>query len=383
MNYRIYPKLNRKGSALPLVIVVVLMLLLLGTGILTLGLQGRIFSSRTADRLAARAAADAGLTKALYELNTLLKSYSYKDSRWDDAGVDSVWDNTAFQVQNQQLPNSDATYSYKVTGSRLNGYTVEAVGECRNSTKTVRAELKLKQYFQDAVYAQNKILLKTDSYIDATGSAVATDPDGAGTFVEDTSSINGTITTKERDLSSVPPPDDATFDTDKGPITSTVTLNDSDSGTYSAIDISDDSTITIQGNVELYITGDISVREECAIDVTANSELTIYLGGNMDIRDSGMGNVITQESKRLTLIGVDDGGEKPVYTFADEPQFYGAIYAPDADIVMRDAQEMHGAIVADNVTMDDQSKFYYDDSLRNKNLDALDDEFVIHRWYEN
>ena len=299
---------------------------------------------------------------------------------WDDAGVDGVWDDTAFQARNEQLPNSDATYSYKVTGDRLNGYVIESVGKCRDSTKTVRAKLKLKQYFDDAVYAKDKILLKTSSYIDATGSTVATDPDGSGTFVEDTSSIKGKITTKDKDLSSVPPPAGPPFDIDKGPITSSVTI--SESGTYSSIDIKNNSTITIQGDVELYIIGDISVREKCAINVAKGSKLTLYLGGNLEIRDSGMGNVTTKEPSRFALVGVDDGGEKPVYTFADNPQFYGGIYAPDVDIVMRDAQEMYGAIVAENVTMDDKSEFYYDDSLRYENYGALEIKFIIHHWYE-
>ena len=52
---------KKRGSAIPLAVVAVVILLAMGTGLLSLGLNIRIFSIRTASDITARSAADAGL----------------------------------------------------------------------------------------------------------------------------------------------------------------------------------------------------------------------------------------------------------------------------------------------------------------------------------
>jgi len=66
-------QLKRKGSAIILVLIAIVILLAAGTGLLSLGLQNRIFVIRNASDIAARCAVDAGLTKALFEMNEMLK----------------------------------------------------------------------------------------------------------------------------------------------------------------------------------------------------------------------------------------------------------------------------------------------------------------------
>ena len=54
---------------LPLAAVMVLILSLAGFGILRLGMETRMRAVRTTAEMSARAAADAGLTKAVFEMN--------------------------------------------------------------------------------------------------------------------------------------------------------------------------------------------------------------------------------------------------------------------------------------------------------------------------
>ena len=70
---------KKRGSALPLAVLAVLLLLTMGMGLLSLGLSARILSIRNASDIAAQCAADAGLTKALFETNQMLKSQSLDD----------------------------------------------------------------------------------------------------------------------------------------------------------------------------------------------------------------------------------------------------------------------------------------------------------------
>ncbi len=62
-------QLKKRGSALVTVMCVVVILLAMGMGLLRLGLNSRIYSIRTSSDIAARSAADTGMTKALYEMN--------------------------------------------------------------------------------------------------------------------------------------------------------------------------------------------------------------------------------------------------------------------------------------------------------------------------
>ena len=70
---------NRSGFALSLVAVMVLILSLVGFGILRLGLESRMMATRTTAEISARAAADAGLTKAVFEMNKNLVDWNFSN----------------------------------------------------------------------------------------------------------------------------------------------------------------------------------------------------------------------------------------------------------------------------------------------------------------
>ncbi|MHC4526603.1 MAG: hypothetical protein ACYS29_01890, partial [Planctomycetota bacterium] len=66
-------KSKRSGSAIVLVMLAAVLLMAMGVGLLGLGLRGRILATRNAEQVQARCAADAGLTKALFEMNRQLQ----------------------------------------------------------------------------------------------------------------------------------------------------------------------------------------------------------------------------------------------------------------------------------------------------------------------
>jgi Tfp pilus assembly protein PilX len=83
-------KSKRRGSAVALAMIAVMILLAMGVGMLTLGMSGRIYSIRTAQDIAVRCAADAGLTMALYEMNEKLKVKPWDDSSLPEATNQSL-----------------------------------------------------------------------------------------------------------------------------------------------------------------------------------------------------------------------------------------------------------------------------------------------------
>src|SRR4030042_2035274 len=90
---------KQSGSALPLALLAIVLLLVMGSTLLSMGLTSRIFSVRTTSDIKARCAADAGLTKALYEMNEKLKV-----KPWNDSSLP--------QVLNATPDDRDATYIY-------------------------------------------------------------------------------------------------------------------------------------------------------------------------------------------------------------------------------------------------------------------------------
>ena len=105
-----------------LVLLAVVILLVIGVGLLSLGLHGRSLAERTSAGIAARCAADAGLTKAIFEMNEQLKAGNWQT--YATQGEDSV---VLYEVSHM-LPNCDAAFLSSVTADGNDNYTIESIG---------------------------------------------------------------------------------------------------------------------------------------------------------------------------------------------------------------------------------------------------------------
>ena len=107
---------NRRGFALLFAAVMVLILFFVGFGILRLGMEKRMRAVRTTAEISARAAADAGLTKAIFEMNKNL------DLGWNFSSIESP----ATKV----FPSANASYTYTVTEIATNAeYDITSIGQ--------------------------------------------------------------------------------------------------------------------------------------------------------------------------------------------------------------------------------------------------------------
>jgi hypothetical protein len=126
MNSKKWLKSKRKGSSLALVACSIVILLVMGAGLLSLGLQGQFRAVRSSSDIAARVAADAGLTKALFEMNRRLEDGTSGNSNLPEAA-------------DAALLNCDATFDYAVTGDLAGGYTVSCTGRSRTLSSCTAA----------------------------------------------------------------------------------------------------------------------------------------------------------------------------------------------------------------------------------------------------
>jgi len=399
---------KKRGSAITLAIVVVVILLAMGTGLLSMGLNSRIFSLRTTSDITARCAADTGLTMALYQMNEKLKV-----KPWSASSLPKATD--------INLLYCDASYSYSVTGNLAKGYIMQSVGKADNVERTVYATIGLRGLFEHAILTRGSLVLKSGTVIDGYNSGDPLDTDfnvdigtqstedsmivlnsgvnvkgdvlvGIGgdpdTVIKDLGATTGDQLggTEKDPLPLVSPPALVDKGFDLTAKSETITITPTENGQYGNITLASSSDVGILeidgGDVVLYITGNIDLGNSCEIVVKDNSSLTIYLDGDIV---SGLGSSIgtetpSKDALTIQLYGTGEGEQN--FDIKAKNEWTGVIYAPNANIDLYANGDVYGAIVSDSFEFKNGGNYYYDEALREVSLEDEGVYFVVERWYE-
>jgi len=382
---------------MPLALIAVMILLAVGVGLLSLGYNGRIFSMRTASYISARSAADTGLTKALFEMNEQLKV-----KPWNDSSLP--------QEKEISLPNCDAVYSYTVT-SGSDGYILNSTGRCGQAEKTVGCVFKLQGPFEAAIFTKGLLNLNDSAVVDwynydkndpslkvgtnsiapgsvaLHGSAIVKGDVAVGVNGDTETAISvasGAVIegqtsalTEKVELLSVTVPEWLELLPSGGTIKGDTTITNS--AKYSSIDLQNNKKITISGDVTLYITGDLILGNAAELQIEDGSSLVLYLGGDLEGKNSSAINNDSKNTKDLQIYGLDSC---ELMQFKNSTDFYGVIYAPNTDVVMNNSATVYGAAVSKSYDMKNSGVFMYDASLRNTDLDDEAVRFVVTNWHE-
>ena len=395
---------KKTGSALALVLLVVVILSAMGAGLLSLGLHGRMLGVRASSEIAARCAADAGLTKAVFAMNEKLKVIP-----WDG--------NSLPQVTNESLLNSDATFNYTVTEDANSSYTVVSIGNAVQTQRQVSSTLRRKGLFEYGLLTKQTIIVEYNTlvygYDSDTGSdaelaigTISTAPDsivlGSGGTIDgdvfvglggDTETviqnegavINGQTYALKEELAFpvITPPslsDMGTMD-----IAGTIVVGPADSGRYTSITLQSSGILKIDGgDVVLHVTGDVAMNSGSQIQVEAGSSLTLYVDG--DLGGDELNNVEINNYTgvpggfKLCLMGASE----PNIEFKNNSDLFMAIYAPNTDIIFKNNTTFRGSVVAKSVYMKNNSVFYYDKALQGETIgnNNVGLSFVTDRWQE-
>lgn len=158
---------GNRGFLLPFAGVMIVLLSLTGLGLLRVGLSARVQAAKTTAEIAASAAADAGFTKAIFEMNKTVEvepdqSDDWWSSQWwndnwqSDNGGSSFFNSGSHMVvcDDVALPNTNATFNYAieevVSGSE---YRITSVGQSGWAQKTISMAIKRQGLFDHAIYA--------------------------------------------------------------------------------------------------------------------------------------------------------------------------------------------------------------------------------------
>ena len=422
---------NRRGFALPFAAVMVLILSFVGFGILRLGMETRMRAIRTAAEISARAAADAGLTKAVFEMNRNLEvDWNFNDMVLPAAKVFST---------------ANANYTYTIQEITNDAeYRVTSVGQSGLASETVSATVVVDGLFNYAACAQGYAIpkqpkppkrdppapkpLKKGGKLEITGYDIDSYSSGAGGYsgpmqlrsnntqkksvklredvvingdmivgpggdpdkvieMKDGASITGEIypALERQELLPVSVPGylqvgqlkDYEYDEGKA-----LTGNHK----LTSLTIPKDKVQEISGNTEIYVEGDVEVEDGAKLILTAGSSLRLYVGGEkfeVKKKSNGLLNQ-TNDPTKLLIFGLDDCRKVKIET---TEAFYGAVYAPFAKVEMKTDADLYGAFAGWDVKLKkkkgENATFYYDRSLRVGGLlatDGLAARFVVRRW---
>lgn len=390
----------RSGSATALVMVAVVILLALGTGLLSLGYNSNILSIRTATDIRARCAADAGLTKALYEMNQLLDTKPWNDELLPAASEVSV-------------PGCDATFSYTVTKAPDSVYTIEATGNAGINERTVNAALQIKGPFDYAILGIDEVELNNNSSVDGYNFAEGDDGLQVGTLstssnkieLKNGCEIDGDVVvgvggdpdavikdqgaditgqtyamTRVPDLPAITVPAWLAALPSRGDIDGSDTIDMS--GKYGQIDLGNGDTIEVTGPVIVYVTGDITLDNSAQLKVSnsnPDASLILYLAGDFEGKNGGSINNATANPKKLKIYGLNSCHDM---RFKNGCNLYAAIYAPEAEITFDNSADAYGAVVGKEFEQKNSASFHYDASLREASTDDEATTFAVARWSE-
>ncbi|AQT69586.1 hypothetical protein STSP2_02779 [Anaerohalosphaera lusitana] len=405
---------SRKGAALALAAMVVVIMLLAGMALLRVGLNSRVYANKTVNELIARSAADAGLNEAFSLMQKKLATSHLPGNSWNNSTLPSTTDRT--------LDASDATYSYAVSGSPINGFVIASTGECSGQQRTVNVSITTQTPFT-GIGVREVIDIKTgvnfyktpedglfilrtnssetgcisiNSWVTVPGDVVI-GPGGIPETSIDTKSntvIEGGSYSATEEINFPPvyaPSGLPLMEYQQG---NTITLNSS--GQYEGITIGNGETLMIDDGVPgttkkltIYISGDLILNNGASMILAEGTALDLYLGGNWEDKNSSSAggffneNTISDPITAAQLLHVYGlpGCEK--ISFKAKSDFAGAVYAPDADLILHNSGDIYGAFVGNNFEMKNSSSFTYVADLMNGMIDDPITVFARQRWWED
>jgi hypothetical protein len=143
--------------------------------------------------------------------------------------------------------------------------------------------------------------------------------------------------------------------------------------------------VTFQGDVTLIITAAENAQairitgSGSGITVATNSSLKIYTAGNIDLTGQGIINVDGQ-AKDVQIYGSSTStSTDQEIKIAGGGTYSGCIYAPNGSVTITGDGSMKGSIVAEDISINGEAEFHYDESLANL---TTGNPFRVGKWKE-
>ena len=432
-------QLRTSGSVLALALFIMAILMLTGAGLLSIGYESRVYAMRTADFIVARSAADSGMTKAIWELNNRL------GAGWDDTDLPHEWHVGLPSFEAPDSANysywiGKASFFQKLdeagllpgeihdilkyildTNPGTKDYLIMSIGRYRQARKRIFATVQIRRRGGDGVIVKDMCILKSGTFVGGYNSLDPSDNEqyteiGTLSIENDRVILNngvvvdgnvlvgvdGDVETVIKDLGGettgdryalqeeiilepvvAPPMVDRLAIIEQG-TTTQLTV----SGRYPSITLkrsTQPAILEIVGEVTLHVTGDIKLGQECEIRIAEGASLDLYIDGDfLSGEESGINNLGSPLDLHIWGTGepTSNPAQRQTLQLNAKSDFFGEVYAPDADITMMAKGDLYGAFTANSFEMKAGGNLYYDEALGEVAPNDEGTKFVLRRWSE-
>lgn len=307
--------------------------------------------------------------------------------------------------------SSCLTISPSTGSSAPSGYTVTSLGACQGAQRTVEAFLAPRGMIHEyAVFGLEALTLNSRATVDWYNHESGASPlktgtnstsDGAITL-EVGSYINGDVLvgvggdpadvildnggnyagSAYAQSDKYRPPDvsvpaDLVSGSSGGSISGNRTIIGS--GKYSDINLGINEKLIIDGNVEMYVTGDVTIDNAAEIQVNEGCSLVLYVDGNVEGKNGSVFNNKTQDPRSFKLFGTENCSR---ITLKNSGDMYAVVYAPAAEVIVYNSAILWGAITSRTCEAKTDARIYYDASLANQVDSLLPPILKLASWRE-
>lgn len=143
-----------------------------------------------------------------------------------------------------------------------------------------------------------------------------------------------------------------------------------------AINLTNQNDVTVNGNVILYVTGNVSTTGSTNFYI--NGSLTIYVGGTLSLANSF--NNAAQRPKDFGILGLPSCTS---ISFSGNVPVCGYVYAPSATITTSGSGAIFGSLVGDKIVAGANTPFHYDESLGAMTMGGGAGGFKTKFWEED
>lgn len=421
--------LSRKGVVLVLVVAAVAVMLIMTVAMARLGFQSRVFAIRTTQELMARAAADAGHDRAVFELNCLTSAWT-GDLPYPDPDP-------------APLPGTNQTYTYTISQpdpapAGLEAYipyvyNIEATGwsgTVSPKTRKVYSTVILTNSFDFGLFVNTTLEIKNGGIVDAYDSSLPYGENNSGEPVRigTNSGGFGMVTLKlgieiapestihvgpldeedgvmsARDVltglgaASIPEgyvlgpsapvtlelwqmSNDPPGDTESaGKLTKTKSLDPNSTHVYKGISLGNNDKLTIAGpGVKIKVgSGGVNLEPGSTLTIDDGASVVFYMDGDF-IAKKGSYIYNYGVPADLKIFGAEGCKEVIIHNDGD---FSGVVYAANAALDIKNSGDVFGSFSGDSAVIRNSGGFHYDESLKSGNPGDLGTRFTVVRWRE-
>jgi len=169
-----------------------------------------------------------------------------------------------------------------------------------------------------------------------------------------------------------------------------ITYNDdqnhtiSSSGQYSNLMVDGNTTLTISGDVKIYVTGTFELNSNSDLNIETGSSVDIYVDGSIFFDSNATVNNNTQDPSKLRLYGTNsmvDNGDEAGIRLHSNTDIYAVVLAPNSTVDIDSNAELFGAVMADDIAINSNSCVHYDENLRKGGGPTITNASVV-MWQE-